>query len=41
MTQRYAHFTPGHLAGHVAAFGDHVKFGVYDSATHKEGPVKQ
>jgi integrase len=36
MTQRYAHHTPGHLAGHVALFGDHVKLGVYDSATKEE-----
>lgn len=41
MTQRYAHFTPGHLAGHVAAFGDRVKFGVYDSATEKEVAAAQ
>jgi len=41
MTQRYAHFTPGHLAGHVAAFGDRVRFGVYDLATQKEVPAAQ
>jgi hypothetical protein len=39
MVQRYAHLTPGHLAGHVAAFGDRVKLGVYDSATVKEAAV--
>jgi integrase len=39
MVQRYAHLTPGHLAGHVASFGDHVKLGVYDSATKKEVAV--
>jgi integrase len=36
MTQRYAHLTPGHLAGHVASFGDQVKLGIYDLATPKE-----
>ena len=36
MVQRYAHLTPGHLAGHVAAFGDRVKLGIYDLATEKE-----
>jgi hypothetical protein len=37
MVQRYAHLTPGHLAAHVAAFGDRVKLSIYDSATEKEG----
>jgi integrase len=36
MVQRYAHLTPGHLAGHVASFGDRVKLGVYDLATDKQ-----
>jgi integrase len=39
MTQRYAHLTPGHLAGHVATFGDRVKLCSYDSATEKEAEV--
>jgi integrase len=38
MVQRYAHLTPGHLASHVASFGEHVKLGVYDPATEKEVP---
>jgi integrase len=41
MVQRYAHLTPGHLAGHVASFGAYVKLGVYDSATEKEVEVAQ
>jgi integrase len=41
MTQRYAHFSPGHLAAHVAAFGDRMKLGVYDLATEKEAPAAQ
>jgi integrase len=41
MTQRYAHFSPGHLAGHVNAFGDQVRFGVYDSATQEESSGAQ
>src|SRR5665213_1205638 len=41
MTQRYAHFSPGHLAGHLDAFGDQVRFGVYDSATQEEGAGAQ
>jgi len=28
-------------AAHVASFGDHVKLGVYDSATEKEVSVAQ
>ena len=38
MVQRYAHLTTGHLASHVASFGEHVKLGVYGPATEKEVP---
>jgi integrase len=41
MVQRYAHLTPGYLASHVASFGNHVKLGVYNSATEKEVAVAQ
>lgn len=39
MVKRYAHFTPGHLAQYVEAFGEHVSSasqGVYDLATSGE-----
>lgn len=37
MTQRYSHLSAGHLAQHVASFGDRVKIGVHEPATNKEG----
>ena len=42
MTKRYAHFTPGHLAGHVEAFGEQVRLLEpvgYGSATKKEAAL--
>jgi hypothetical protein len=41
MTRRYAHLAAGHLAGYVAAFGDRVRLGLYDSATEKEVEAQQ
>ena len=37
MTQRYAHLTPGYLAGHVNAFGNHASVRSYDLATLEGG----